>query len=220
MTSHTAWPNDLHRCATTVQPRRTSTRLSVLATDPLVASGLVAMLRPAPGLTVVDDVNDADVIVAVPEAGLHTLLSTTDARLVLIADDLPRAELWAAIEHGLIVLMPRAEASNRSRLLRAIGDAREGRGGLPAEQLGAVLRGLKHLQESTLAPRDLTLSGLSLRETEVLRLLADGMDTSEIAERLIYSERTVKNVLHSMLSRLNLRNRAHAVAYALRHGLI
>lgn len=220
MTSHTTWPSDRHRCAAAVQARRTSTRLSVRATDPLVAAGLVAMLLPTPGLSVVDEVDDADVIVAVPEAGLHTLLSTTDARLVLIADDVRHAELWAAIDHGLIVLLPRAEATKRSRLLRAIGDAREGRGDLPAEQLGALLQGLKHLQKNILAPRDLTFSGLSPRETEVLRLLADGMDTSEIAERLIYSERTVKNVLHTVLSRLGLRNRAHAVAYALRHGLI
>ncbi|MET9633596.1 response regulator transcription factor [Lentzea sp. NPDC006480] len=192
----------------------------VRASDPLIASGLVAMLSPVTGLDIVDDVSDADVIVAVPDDGLHLLLTNSYARLVLIADGLRQAELWTAIEHGLIVLVSRAEATNRARLLRAITDASKGRGDLPAEQLGAMLQSLKHLQENTLAPRDLTLSGLSLRETEVIRLLADGMDTAEIAERLIYSERTVKNVLHNMLSRLNLRNRAHAVAYALRHGLI
>ncbi|SDJ53697.1 DNA-binding response regulator, NarL/FixJ family, contains REC and HTH domains [Actinokineospora alba] len=178
------------------------------------------MLSHVSGLEIVDDTSQADVIIAVPEAGLHTLLTETKARLVLIADDLRQAELWSAIEHGLVVLVPRSEATNRSRLLRAITDARKGRGDLPAEQLGAVLQGLKNLQENTLTPRDLTLSGLSQRETEVIRLLADGLDTAEIAERLIYSERTVKNVLHNMLSRLNLRNRAHAVGYALRQGLI
>jgi len=54
----------------------------------------------------------------------------------------------------------------------------------------------------------------------VLRLIADGCDTSEIANRLAYSERTVKNVLHDVTTRLQLRNRSHAVAYALRQGLI
>ncbi|MFI9005940.1 LuxR C-terminal-related transcriptional regulator [Actinosynnema sp. NPDC053489] len=222
MTPHTAWPSDHRRSAPPGQARRTSIRLAVQATDPLVASGLVAMLRPTPGLDIVEQVHEADVLMAVPDNGLHNLVTqiSPDTRLVLIADDLRQAELWTAIEHGLVVLVPRAEAATKSRLLRAIADAREGRGDLPAHQLGTVLQALKHLQENTLAPRDLTLSGLSLRETEVLRLLADGMDTAEIAERLIYSERTVKNVLHNMLSRLNLRNRAHAVAYALRHGLI
>ena len=47
-----------------------------------------------------------------------------------------------------------------------------------------------------------------------------GHDTSEIASRMCYSERTVKNVLHDLTTRLQLRNRAHAVAYAMREGLI
>jgi len=54
----------------------------------------------------------------------------------------------------------------------------------------------------------------------VLRLLAEGMDTAEIAAELCYSQRTVKNVLHGLTNRLNLRNRAHAVAHALRADVI
>ena len=54
----------------------------------------------------------------------------------------------------------------------------------------------------------------------MLRLVADGYDTAEIAQQLAYSERTVKNVLHDVTTRLQLRNRSHAVAYALREGLI
>ena len=53
-----------------------------------------------------------------------------------------------------------------------------------------------------------------------MRLLADGFDTAEIAGRLFYSERTVKNIIHDITSRLELRNRTHAVAYAIREGLI
>jgi DNA-binding NarL/FixJ family response regulator len=71
-----------------------------------------------------------------------------------------------------------------------------------------------------LAPRGLTFSGLTEREVKVLRLLADGMDTTEVGRQLFLSERTVKNVVHDIMSRLNLRNRTHAVAYALRQGLI
>jgi hypothetical protein len=50
--------------------------------------------------------------------------------------------------------------------------------------------------------------------------LADGLDTAEVGSRLFYSERTVKNIIHDVTSRLALRNRAHAVAYAIREGLI
>ncbi|MQA85396.1 MAG: DNA-binding response regulator, partial [Streptosporangiales bacterium] len=44
--------------------------------------------------------------------------------------------------------------------------------------------------------------------------------TAEIARALAYSERTVKNIIHDITTRLQLRNRAHAVAYAVREGLI
>ena len=71
-----------------------------------------------------------------------------------------------------------------------------------------------------LEPRGLTFTGLASREIEVLRLIAEGYDTTEVAKALSYSERTVKNVLHDVTSRLQLRNRSHAVAYALREGLI
>jgi DNA-binding NarL/FixJ family response regulator len=66
----------------------------------------------------------------------------------------------------------------------------------------------------------LNVAGLSDREIQVLKLVADGLDTRDIAVALNYSERTVKNVLHDVTSRLQLRNRSHAVAYAIREGLI
>jgi DNA-binding NarL/FixJ family response regulator len=46
------------------------------------------------------------------------------------------------------------------------------------------------------------------------------MDTCQVATELSYSERTVKNILHDVTTRLQLRNRSHAVAYAVREGLI
>jgi DNA-binding NarL/FixJ family response regulator len=61
---------------------------------------------------------------------------------------------------------------------------------------------------------------LTQRELTVLRLLADGYSTREIARRLSYSERTIKNSIHDMVTRFKLRNRAHAVAFAVRQGLI
>ena len=51
-------------------------------------------------------------------------------------------------------------------------------------------------------------------------MLADGQDTAAIASKLAYSERTIKNIIHDVTLRLNLRNRSHAVAYAVKSGLI
>jgi DNA-binding NarL/FixJ family response regulator len=58
------------------------------------------------------------------------------------------------------------------------------------------------------------------REIDVLRLLAEGMSTTEVADNLNYSERTIKNVLHDAITRLNLHNRTHAVAHAIRSGVV
>lgn len=58
------------------------------------------------------------------------------------------------------------------------------------------------------------------REVAVLQCLSVGDDTREIAQSLGYSERTVKNVVHDVLTKMNCRNRAHAVATAARTGLI
>ncbi|WAL63292.1 response regulator transcription factor [Amycolatopsis cynarae] len=228
MSSRSAWADpaaqDGRPKLHAVPVRRPAVRVSLVATDPFVRAGLISELREKPGLHLVDAQDEAgpDVVVAVSDLGpeLREIAEKApDARLVLVTDQTRPAQLWAAIEHGLLVLVPRAEATT-ARLLRAIADAHQGRGDLPAEQLGSLLRGLSRLQQEVLAPRDLTLSGLSRRETEVLRLLANGLDTAEIAAAMTYSERTVKNILHGLLSRLGLRNRTHAVAYALREGII
>lgn len=63
-------------------------------------------------------------------------------------------------------------------------------------------------------------AGLSGREVQILRLLADGLETKEIAAELAYSESTVKKDLHVLITRFNLRNRTQAVAFALRAGVL
>jgi DNA-binding NarL/FixJ family response regulator len=71
-----------------------------------------------------------------------------------------------------------------------------------------------------LEPRGLSLSRLTSREQEVLRLVAEGHPTREVARRLCYSERTIKNVIHDVVTKLNARTRSQAVAEAVRAGLI
>ena len=61
---------------------------------------------------------------------------------------------------------------------------------------------------------------MSRREQKVLALVADGHSTAEVARQLGYSERMIKNVIHDVTTRLGLRNRCHAVAVAVREGLI
>jgi DNA-binding NarL/FixJ family response regulator len=60
---------------------------------------------------------------------------------------------------------------------------------------------------------------LTERETEVLRLVAKGLTSKQVAERLVLSHRTVENHVQNTLSKLQLHNRAQLVRYALEQGL-
>lgn len=64
-----------------------------------------------------------------------------------------------------------------------------------------------------------SLPALSARETEILGLIADGIDNAEIARRLFLSEKTVRNHITSIFSKLDVANRAQAIVRARRAGL-
>lgn len=61
---------------------------------------------------------------------------------------------------------------------------------------------------------------LTKREVEVLQLVADGFGTTEIAERLFISAKTVKNHLASIYEKLDARDRTQAVLSAVRSGIV
>jgi DNA-binding NarL/FixJ family response regulator len=127
--------------------------------------------------------------------------------------------LLAAVEAGANGFLRRSQ-STAPKLVETIRTAAAGDGVLPPDLLGRLLGHVGRLHQQVLNPRGLSFAGLNDREVKVLKLLAEGFDTAEVGRQIFLSERTVKNIVHDVTSRLNLRNRTHAVAYALRQGLI
>ncbi|MFJ2774957.1 response regulator transcription factor [Streptomyces sp. NPDC087300] len=150
---------------------------------------------------------------------LRTLVGMKNVRAVLVVDRMREADLLDVAGCGVTSIVWRKEATP-ARLLRAILAAHRGDGDLPADLLGTFLTRMGQLKSSTPGPTGLPAVGMTPREVEVLRLVSEGLDTEQISARLAYSERTVKNVLQNLTTRLQLRNRTHAVAYAVRAGYI
>ncbi|GAA1847132.1 response regulator transcription factor [Agromyces salentinus] len=206
----------------------TRTTVRVYARDPISEAGVTSALRPRPEVRVVgpDDPEAPEVVLVVVDVfddetmnSLRFLRRNGEARVILVASQLDDRVLVDAVECGVVGLLRRSEATV-DRLLSAITAAAAGEGTVPPDLLGRLLDQVGRLQRTVLDPRGITFSGLASREVEVLKLVADGWDTAQIAKELCYSERTVKNVLHDVTTRLQLRNRSHAVAYAVREGLI
>ena len=125
----------------------------------------------------------------------------------------------AAIEAGAIGYLAK-DTLTPERLIAAVGSVGSGSGVLAPDLLAGVLRRISEASRTLLEPRGLTLSRLTAREQQVLRLVAAGHATREVAEHMSYSERTVKNVLHDVSTKLNAKTRSQAVAFAIREGLI
>jgi len=205
--------------------------VAILADDLLVGQGAAAVLRTQPGLRVLPtrQRHRAEVVlIMVGQVTDNTLAwmqseaAATDGnspKFILVGDGVREHHMLRAVSHGLISVLSRQEA-DFERIGRAIRDAHEGLPGFPPVELSWLIKQIRAIQLDVLAPNGLSPTGFETRELDVLRLLADGLDTADIAVRLNFSERTVKNIIHGFLTRLGLHNRTHAVSFALRHNLI
>ena len=105
-----------------------------------------------------------------------------------------------------------------ARACAALGDA-----AASAMELDAARQVFRQLGAApdlaAIEARPKTVSGLSTREVEVLRLVAAGKSNRSIASQLVISEKTVARHVSNIFTKLGLSNRAAATAYAYEHGL-
>jgi DNA-binding NarL/FixJ family response regulator len=203
-------------------------KVALQAMDPVSHAGLAALLQFRGDIMVLrqQQRTDAEVLVAAAErltpdvvAALRRAGAETSAPIVLVCQEVVEAELLTAVECKVVAILPRS-AVTAERLAHSVRAAAAGGGVLPPNLVGELLKQVDRMQRDVLAPNGLNASGLTPREIDVLRLMAEGWDTAQIATKLSYSERTVKNVVYAVMNRLGLRNRPHAVAYAMRSGVI
>lgn len=176
---------------------------------PFLLAGESAHFSPQPDLTRTDML-----VFELDQAGLPNALRLAhDSSLILvaIAGSVEDELLVEAIEAGVTGALLRGDA-NPNTFLHTLRSAAAGNGSLPAAVLGRLL---SRPRTGMRGAGDLTD-----RELGVLRLLSKGESTRQIAEDLCYSEKTVKNIVHDVLVRMNCRNRAQAVALATRRGII
>lgn len=205
--------------------------VAVIADDVISADGVVAGLRMVPGVQYLsaDRLNEADVVVVVAFEltepllaklkSLHENAVNPDQCLVLVADVPDERTMARVFTYGAVSILPRRGVTRES-IVRAVVASGSGSAMLPGPVARWIVDHSRTYEHVVRTSHGILAGGLTAREVEVVRLLAEGMSTTEIAIRLAYAERTIKNIVRDLLVRLGVRNRTQAVAYAFRVGAI
>ena len=163
--------------------------------------------------------------------GVVACLAEEGLRVVL---DAPRGPVTEPLDVAVVSAAALASERFDCPLVLCAADGRTGHDTAGNEVLGVLPRSTLTVEQLVATVRaaaaGLRVSGIPSdgrrggriegRELEVLRLLAQGAGTREIAESLSYSERTVKTLIQEIGRELGARSRAQAVAEGIRLGII
>jgi DNA-binding NarL/FixJ family response regulator len=207
-------------------------KLFVLDPHTIYRRGLVACLEPLPEVASVAHAEsvreawenrglfEADLVILDPSAAgggefIGAARESTGAQVIVCSSDCEEESVRRAMSAGAVGYL-RKDTLTTDGLAAAVKAVANGTGVMTPELLDNLLRGLSSdgVDSRPGAAR------LTDREQQVLSLIAAGHPTREVAQQLCYSERTVKNVLHDVVTKLNARSRSQAVAFAVREGLI
>ena len=204
-------------------------RVLVVDDHPIVREGLVAILEDERDFQVAGAAGSAEEALALaPRERPDVILLDLELPGMNGVDAIPR--LAAAVPDARVIVLTAYDTDER-----VLGAVRAGaRGyllkGAPADEIARAIRAVHaggSYLEARVAARVLTqvrsprrAIGLSARERMVLRLVADGLPTKQIARQLGITERTVKFHVSSIMNKLGAGTRAQAVAEAARRGLL
>ena len=209
-------------------------RVLVADDHPVVRAGLRALLSAEPGLTVVAEAGSGEETVLMarqhqpdvvlmdlrmPGAGGLTAIRQLSAdqpgvRVVVLTTYDSDADILPAVEAGAAGYL--LKDTPRDTLVGAIFAAARGETVLAPSVAGRLVNRLRAAPPEAPATRET----LSARETEVLMLAGRGLTNAQIGRELFVSEDTVKTHARRLFRKLGAADRAHAVAIALRRGLV
>ncbi len=218
----------------------TSNRIRILLIDDhaLVRAGLVTLIEHRPGLTVVGEAasrsealaiaarEQPDVILLDLDLGgensldfLPTLLAAAPTARVILLTGMRDPEVHRrAVRLGAMGVVLKDQATEV--LIKAIERVHAGEVWLDRSMLATVLSELSPTRaKAEVDPETAKIATLTAREREVIALLAEGLPSKQVAERLFISEATVSHHLGSIFNKLGVTNRLELVVYAYRHGL-
>lgn len=202
-------------------------RILVVDDHPIVREGLVAVLEDQPDFEVVGSVGAAEEAITQIErlkpdvvlldlelsgmSGVEAISQLTPVARVIVftaydADERVFGALRAGASGYLLKGATAEEIARAIRVVQRGGSYLEPR--VAAKVLAQVGGGPRHP------------GALSVREREVLRLVADGLSNKQVAHTLAIAERTVKFHMTSIFNKLGADNRAQATALAIQRGLL
>lgn len=151
------------------------------------------------------------------EATQRILEASPDTRVIMLTVSTDSDDVLDALLAGASGYLPKG--SSMEELVSAIRTVTSGRSMLSPAVTGQVIERLReHAREQPDSP--VPAAALSERERDVLRLLGEGLDNAQIAERLHLGTTTVKHHVSSLLDKLGVQNRVQAAVYAVRQGLV
>ncbi|MFE0378311.1 response regulator [Streptomyces inhibens] len=216
---------------------RTVARVVVADDQTVVREGIVMLLGLLPGIEVVGSAADGEEAVRMvaelaPDVVLMDLRmprcdgveatrrirtdhpGTQIVVLTTYADD---DSLFPALQAGARGYL--TKDADGDEIVRAIDDVLSGEAGLSPKIQRRLLERVTEPVRTPPQPPAEPPDGLTAREVEVLRLVAEGRSNPEIARTLHVSTATVKTHINNLFAKAGLRDRAQAIHYAYRHGL-
>ncbi len=148
------------------------------------------------------------------EVTRQMLIHDPDARVLILSASGEQADVLDAVKAGATGYL--VKSSSSADLIDAVVRVSKGDTVFTPGLAGLVLGEFRRIGDGDGEP---SVTGLTQRETEILKMVATGMSYKQIASRLVLSHRTVQNHVQNTLRKLQMNNRVQLTRWAIDHGL-